>query len=61
MSAQPERRPIRVSHDEEHGYSVALEGGGSLWGVTEEELRWLGLVLIPAALPPMPVPGLERG
>lgn len=59
------RRPLEVAYDEDQdAYSIAMEGvrlgertSEPVW-LTAEELRWLALVLIPAALPQLPVPGL---
>lgn len=58
----PLRRPVRVERTAE-GYVIHAPEpvpNRTLGPLTEDELRWLGLTLIPAALPPLPVPGIER-
>lgn len=53
------RVPWRVSSGEDGFYVIEREAHGEVQridSVTEEELRWLGLVVIPAALPPLLTP-----
>ena len=53
------RVPWRVTCGEDGRYVIEREAHGEVQridSISEEELRWLGIVVIPAALPPLLTP-----